>query len=184
MFDGMRPEFADALRQFLAAAPGAGISITSGFRTPERQAQLWQAALAKHGSEAAARRWVAPPGRSKHNHGTAADLRYASPDTLKWAHENAGRFGLHFPLSNENWHVEPVGSRGGSAPPAAVQTAEAGPGVTPGPAPAPEPAGPIAAPAPVVPAGALASLFVVPDLEEEQRRREAEDRQRRLLLFG
>jgi hypothetical protein len=102
----------------------------SGFRSPERQAQLWQNALSKYGSPEAARKWVAPPGRSQHNHGNAVDLRYLNPQATAWAHENAARFGLNFPLSNENWHIEPVGARGHRAP---VQGQPQAPG-TPAPA--------------------------------------------------
>jgi hypothetical protein len=56
---------------------------------------------------------VAPPGNSQHNHGNAADLGYLSPDALEWAHTNAGKYGLAFPLKNENWHIELAGARGG-----------------------------------------------------------------------
>lgn len=103
---GLQPDFAAALYQLLSAAPGGGVQITSGYRTPERQAQLWAEAVAKYGSEAEARRWVAPPGRSNHNHGAAVDLNYASPDVERWVHENAPRFGLNFRMGHEPWHIE------------------------------------------------------------------------------
>jgi LAS superfamily LD-carboxypeptidase LdcB len=87
------------------------------------QKRLWEAALKKYGSAATARKWVAPPGHSNHGKGIAADLHaYGTVLDLKaggkvgaatkWAHANAGKFGLHFPLSNEDWHIEPKGSRG------------------------------------------------------------------------
>lgn len=119
--DGFNPVFAGRLDQFLADAPGGGISIYSGYRSPERQAALWSAALAKYGSPEAARKWVAPPGRSMHNFGEAADLRYASPEARSWAHDNAGSYGLRFPMGNEPWHVEPIGGRrmGGTLTPGA-----------------------------------------------------------------
>lgn len=91
----------------LVAASGGKIKVTSGYRSPERQAELFAAAVKKYGSEAAARKWVAPPGKSRHGMGIAADL---SGD-LSWAHKNARRFGLYFPMSWENWHIEPLGSR-------------------------------------------------------------------------
>lgn len=114
-FSGMDPRFSFALQQMFAAAPPeiqAQLRVSSGYRSPERQAELWQGALAKYGSPDAARKWVAPPGRSNHNHGYAADLKYLSPVAQQWAHQNAGQFGLAFPLSNENWHVELAGARG------------------------------------------------------------------------
>lgn len=103
---GFNPQFKSALDRLLEAAQGR-LSVTSGYRSPEHQARLYQAALRKYGSEQEARRWVAPPGKSKHGEGVAADLA----GDLAWAKANAARFGLHFPLSNENWHVEPIGSR-------------------------------------------------------------------------
>lgn len=114
-FTGMNPEFRTSLEQMFAAAPPEirdNLQVYSGYRSPERQAELWQDALARYGSEAEARRWVAPPGRSQHNHGNAADLRYLDPAAMEWAHANAANFGLAFPLGNENWHIELATARG------------------------------------------------------------------------
>ena len=108
--DGLNPRFRSQLDAFLADNP-YGARLNSGFRSPERQAQLWQNALAKYGSPEAARKWVAPPGRSNHNHGIAGDLGYASDDARRWAHENAPRYGLRFPMKHEPWHVEPDDAR-------------------------------------------------------------------------
>lgn len=117
--DGLNfaPDFSTALANMLAAAPpeiASQLRIGSGYRSPERQSELYEAALSKYGSEAEARRWVAPPGRSNHNHGAAADLKYLDPSAREWAHANASQFGLAFPLSNEPWHVEPMGQRDGT----------------------------------------------------------------------
>lgn len=125
-FTGLDPAFIGALEQMFTAAPPEiqqQMRVTSGFRSPARQAELWEGALAKYGSPEAARKWVAPPGRSKHNRGQAVDLKYLNPAATEWAHANAKNFGLHFPLGNENWHIEPIGSRGGhSHPPQAPGT--------------------------------------------------------------
>lgn len=110
--EGLTPEFAAALEKFIGAAPGT-ITVNSGYRSPERQAELWAAALEKYGSPEAARKWVAPPGRSQHNFGRAVDLGYASPEVEAWAHENAATYGLNYPMSWEPWHIEPIGARGG-----------------------------------------------------------------------
>lgn len=115
-FSRMHPRFSTALADMLAAAPPeiqSKLRISSGYRSPERQGELFEAALAKYGSPSAARRWVAPPGHSMHNHGLAADLKYLSPAARDWAHANAARFGLAFPLDNENWHIELAGARDG-----------------------------------------------------------------------
>lgn len=111
-------EWYENLARFAASNP-FGVKISSLDRDVARQGQLWNQAVAKYGSEAAARKWVAPPGRSNHNKGQAADLQYASADARKWAHENAPKFGLAFPLGNENWHVEPAGVRNMGVPPKA-----------------------------------------------------------------
>lgn len=111
-------DFGSALSAMIAAAPDSvrnAITINSGFRSVDRQRQLYDAALKKYGSPAAARRWVAPPGRSQHNHGMAADLGYASPSARTWVHENASRFGLRFPMSHEPWHIELASARGGNS---------------------------------------------------------------------
>ena len=108
------PTFSKNLEAMLRAAPpNVRAEIFSGYRSPERQKELYEAAVKKYGSEAAARRWVAPPGHSFHNKGFAADLKFASPVARKWVHENAAKYGLYFPLSNEPWHIEQIGTRSG-----------------------------------------------------------------------
>ena len=92
------------------------ITISSGFRSPERQAQLWDAALKKYGSADVARKWVAPPGRSQHGFGNAADLSFGSDAARQWAHANAEKYGLKFALGNEPWHIEAAGARAGGTP--------------------------------------------------------------------
>lgn len=114
-------EFNKAVQQLIAGS-GGKITVTSGKRDTKRQAQLWEQALKKYGSESAARKWVAPPTGyklsdgtiaqgSRHERGIASDLKYADDAIRQWAHENAKRYGLHFPLANEPWHVELLGSR-------------------------------------------------------------------------
>lgn len=115
--EGMNQSFRKRLASMLAAAPPeiqSGLKVSSGYRSVAHQKQLWQDALRKYGSVKEARKWVAPPGNSQHNHGKAADLVFngkrldeADPAAVKWIHENAPRYGLHFRLSNEPWHIEP-----------------------------------------------------------------------------
>lgn len=102
--------FNKSLSKFLAALGGRA-KVTSGKRSTQRQAELWEQALKKYGSPEIARKWVAPPGKSKHEQGLAADLGYVSPEVKAEAHRLARQYGLHFPLANEDWHVEPIGSR-------------------------------------------------------------------------
>ncbi len=102
--------FNQALNKMLAAS-GGKIRVFSGKRSTQRQVQLWQQALKKYGSPERARKFVAPPGKSFHEKGLAADLKYADAATRAWAHTNAAKYGLHFPMAWENWHIEPIGSR-------------------------------------------------------------------------
>ena len=127
--DGLEPVMQDRLAALIADAPvevRAGLGVLSGSRSVERQTELWNAALKKYGSASAARKWVAPPPGvagskgSQHNHGRAADLGWngaffssAPASVRKWVHENAGRYGLAFPLGNEPWHIETQEARGG-----------------------------------------------------------------------
>jgi len=76
--------------------------VTSGWRPDSYQAMLFEAAVKKYGSEAAARKWVAPPGRSNHRH---KDERAAADITLAYQAVNSGA-GLYLPMSWEDWHVQ------------------------------------------------------------------------------
>lgn len=97
-FAGLHPEFARRLQALFEAVPG--LRITSGYRSYQEQAALWE----KYGRNP---RRVAPPGRSRHNFGLAADIS-GPPAAMARARELAPRFGLHFPMSWEPWHIEPL----------------------------------------------------------------------------
>lgn len=118
---GLNPDFNTALVNMFAAAPEDvrnQLRITSGFRSPEVQKRLYDEAVQKYGSPEAARKWVAPPGRSQHGHGHAIDLNYANDAAREWAHANAAAHGLAFPLKHENWHLELANARGQGGQPA------------------------------------------------------------------
>lgn len=115
----LQPVMQDRLAGFIQAAEEAGhdISVLSGHRSNERQQVLWEGALKKYGSAAEARRHVAPPGGSSHNVGLAVDLQFGDrapglggkmTPAVKWAHDHAAEYGLHFRLNHEDWHIEPV----------------------------------------------------------------------------
>ena len=136
---GVQPGFLarlEALRRALPNNLGAQIGVRSAYRSPEHQAELFRRAVQKYGSEAAARHWVAPPGHSQHNRGNAIDLSYGSPEAMRAAHQYASQFGLVFPMSYEDWHIEPIGARGGKSLPLSAAAGSgpagapaAGPGV-------------------------------------------------------
>lgn len=122
--DGLDETFAQNLAAMIQDAPPGireGLGIYSGYRSVERQRELWNDAVRRYGSAARARRWVAPPGRSNHNHGNAVDLswngqslRHAPKHVKDWVHQNARKYGMHFPMGHEPWHIEPLGTRGTS----------------------------------------------------------------------
>jgi Uncharacterized protein conserved in bacteria (DUF2272)/D-alanyl-D-alanine carboxypeptidase len=113
---------AAALNAMQCAARANGINppllqLTSGFRDPKRQAELWAEALKKYGSPEAARKWVAPPGGSAHQSGRAVDFYLGGQNSssnvgnlqklpaYRWLLVNARRFGF-YPYEREPWHWE------------------------------------------------------------------------------
>lgn len=95
----LHPELLSRVKALIAAS-GGKVTMTSAYRSPERQAQLFAAAVAKYGSEAAARKWVAPPGHSDHGKGEAVDLG----GDLNLARQLAASYGLAAPMPWEKWH--------------------------------------------------------------------------------
>jgi hypothetical protein len=107
---GLNSDFACRLSKFIKTYPG--IVIVSAFRSNETQAGLFDAAVKKYGSESAARVHVAPPGKSRHNSGLAADLGNI-PDNSRGQER---QYGLYYRMGYEPWHIEPSGDvAGGSA---------------------------------------------------------------------
>ncbi len=104
---GLDAAFAANLQKLMQEFPGLG--ITSGARTFEQQARLY----AQKGPG-----WAAPPGSSKHETGTAADLNYNGKSTLPDdVYKRAAELGIAFPLKDrankpEPWHAEPANGRG------------------------------------------------------------------------
>lgn len=91
--------------------------IVSGYRSKEKQAELYAMALRKYKTEIEARRWVAPPGKSAHETGCAVDfwLGHActkenngaikATDAYAWLREHANQHGFN-PYEREGWHWE------------------------------------------------------------------------------
>lgn len=113
---GLKPSFRKRFASLMSTAPPAirnGLKLFSGHRSIAHQRELWNDALAKYGTAQEARKWVAPPGKSKHGTGAAGDLSFngvrldqADSEARQWVHENAPKHGLNFRLENEPWHVE------------------------------------------------------------------------------
>ena len=111
----LTPTLTSALEQAAqdAADDGVVLTITSGRRTVEEQQRLWEAAVAEHGSEQEARRWVLPPAESSHVTGEAVDVDGPSAD---WLLQHGWVYGLCQTYANEWWHLEAVGTPGQPCP--------------------------------------------------------------------
>jgi zinc D-Ala-D-Ala carboxypeptidase len=98
-----------------AANDGVTVGLTSGWRSPEFQRQLFEDAVVQYGSIAIARQYVMPPEVSKHVLGKAVDLGPGAADD--WLIRNGQRFGLCQIYANEAWHFELATDYGGTCPP-------------------------------------------------------------------
>jgi len=104
---GLDPLVDRALDKLLSAAAGR-VTLSSGWRSPQRQSMLWSEALRRYGSPEVADDWVARPGTSMHERGLAVDLG----GDVEHAAELVRQLGLplHRPLAHEPWHFELVAS--------------------------------------------------------------------------
>lgn len=129
----LRPEAADALAALRAAAAAEGITPTliSGYRSAERQAEVYQGWVARMGGDSADE-VSARPGYSEHQTGLAVDLGSSSrpecdlnqcfADTAegRWLAAHAEEFGfvVRYTAANqdrtgyrpEGWHLRYVGA--------------------------------------------------------------------------
>ena len=86
-----------------AAKKNLSLQINSGFRTFERQEQLFAAFQQGHGNLAA------KPGNSNHQHGQAFDLNthgFEGDPLYDWLKQNGPKFGFVRAVNNEHWHWE------------------------------------------------------------------------------
>lgn len=103
----VNPAFGGRLQQALAAAEketGGKAAIRDFYRPPERQAQYHRASIMGGGR-------AAPPGKSRHQTGSAADLN--DGPVLAWLRsrgpdgkQNAARFGLELPFADDTGHIQ------------------------------------------------------------------------------
>lgn len=115
--------FYNRLKKFVddAKAEGHDIRMSTSeygaWRPLENQEYFWNCYQTKKCNNG---NLAAYPGRSNHGWGIASDLSYGSGShgrqaALYWAHDNASKYGLEFPLCQnirgycqENWHIEPT----------------------------------------------------------------------------
>jgi D-alanyl-D-alanine carboxypeptidase len=102
----LHPGLVDAFALAQAAVADAGheLTITSGFRTAEKQAAMLDAEVAERGSFDEARWWVFPPDQSMHVQGLAIDV--GDGPAADWLAAKGARFGLCQTLAWEWWHFE------------------------------------------------------------------------------
>ena len=148
-FTRLDPNFATGVYGLTQAAHAAGIplQITSAYRSPPTQARIvadgmakyglgdradaWRADVARLGPVAAGQQWrpemreagltrfIAMPGGSQHQRGTAVDfalngslIRDADSPAAQFIRNNAQQYGLSVPMSWEPWQAEPIGNAG------------------------------------------------------------------------
>jgi D-alanyl-D-alanine carboxypeptidase len=116
----------EALKAMDKAARSDGITLIVGsaFRSYDYQVEVFARNAREAGSEAAAERISARPGKSQHQLGMAIDFSpiddaFATTAASRWLERNAGRFGfsLSFPrgleavtgYSWESWHYRYIG---------------------------------------------------------------------------
>jgi LAS superfamily LD-carboxypeptidase LdcB len=104
--DGIDVEVATAQAfremQRAAAADGITLTIQSGFRTNERQAELYRAYKQGVGNLAAR------PGHSNHQLGRALDI-VLDATNYPWLQTNARAHGFYRTVPSETWHWEFLG---------------------------------------------------------------------------
>ena len=98
-----------------AAVDGVTIGLTSGWRSPDFQRQLFADAVVQYGSAEIAAQYVASPEVSKHVTGEAVDI--GPTDADNWLLTNGRRFGLCQIYANEIWHFELASAYSGACPP-------------------------------------------------------------------
>jgi hypothetical protein len=98
-----------ARMQHDAAKAGVSIRVVSGFRTMEKQKQLYQAYLNGTGNLAA------KPGYSNHQSGHALDLNTSAPGVYNWLANHASSYGFKRTVPSEAWHWEYWGGDVGGA---------------------------------------------------------------------
>lgn len=98
--DQAQEPFRSALAGLLAEA-GGRVRIGNAWRSPAAQLRLWLRWIARVPGQAKA----AKPGTSNHEWGLAADIEGDKP----LAHRLAPKYGLHFPVTGEDWHIEKIG---------------------------------------------------------------------------
>lgn len=106
---GLDPVFAGRLA-FLAQSKNKKIAVTEGYRSTERQEQLYQSFLQYKRTGKGAIKLAAKPGTSWHEFRLAIDTS-TQPFRLMTNRELLA-YGLCKPISTEGWHIQPIETHG------------------------------------------------------------------------
>lgn len=114
----LRVEAATALEDLFAAAEADGMELTmvSGYRSAERQEELFEEEVAKDGSEEEAAMTVARPGTSEHQTGLAVDVSSPNYDNQlntgfgetpegTWLAKHAHEYGFIIRYEEDKTHI-------------------------------------------------------------------------------
>ncbi len=93
----LHPTFAERLGRMFAAT---GTSAVSGYRSKDRQRELYDGYMAHKPGYAPANQ----PSSSNHEYGLAMDIG----GNVNEARRRAAEFGICFPVAGEPWHAQPV----------------------------------------------------------------------------
>ncbi|WP_245568451.1 D,D-peptidase/D,D-carboxypeptidase VanY-N [Nocardia concava] len=104
----------DAARSEAFWQHGQLIGLTSGYRDPATQQQLFDEEVHRSGSVASARTLVLPPSESCHVRGIALDVR--PYEGARWLEQHGSRHHLYRTYDNEWWHFEHRPETGGIPP--------------------------------------------------------------------
>jgi hypothetical protein len=119
---GLVPKFKARFEAAKIAAKlnGHTLTITSGYRTLAQQEILFERAIKRNGSVAAATKWVLPAKKSNHPWGIAIDINKNGGSKGKkaaaWLEKNGYKYGLCRRYKNEWWHFEPLVTPGQKCP--------------------------------------------------------------------
>lgn len=83
-----------------AQRAGVNLIVVSGFRTMQKQRELYALYRSGRGNLAA------PPGYSNHQSGHALDLNTKGKGVNTWLVRNSATFGFRRTVPSENWHYE------------------------------------------------------------------------------
>ena len=99
----VHPYFQNRLNN-LATAHNKKLNIFSGYRSVELQRELFN-------NSDRSGRMVAEAGRSRHNAGLAVDC---DGWAKKLTNKELAKYGLYKPMIYEDWHIEPIETKGKS----------------------------------------------------------------------